>query len=184
MAADTFAPLQGAIVQAESWTSYLSARKPEEIASSGESIVWAGALSGELLPFTWSVAFQSLFRSGEASWTTVREFEAIRQEVRRLFFTARAALDLTRQVAEALQVRTGRTPAAMDRLLAAIENARQLEEAVFRDWPSFTEPLPSEKPADALPVDESLAEALGITAEEARQRMEAHRRWGVTAVGM
>src|SRR5207248_6526238 len=129
MAGDTFAPLQGAIAQAESWTRYLTARRPdlvhrqpEEIASSLESIVWAGALSGELLPFTWRLTFDDLFRPGETSWTTVEEFEAVRQEVRRLFFTAREALDMTRQVAETLQVRIGRKPAGMDRLLAAIEN--------------------------------------------------------------
>jgi hypothetical protein len=64
----------------------------------------------------------------------------------------------------------------MDRLLAAIESARDLEETVFRDWPAFSEPLAAVNSADSLPVDESLAEALGITVEEARQKMETRRR--------
>ena len=64
-------------------------------------------------------------------------------------------------------------PAGMERLLKAIDAARQLEENVFRDWPSFTEPS---LPADSLSVDESLGEALGITALEARQKIDARRR--------
>ena len=54
----------------------------------------------------------------------------------------------------------------------SFEEARELEEQVFRDWPSFGEPWLA---ADSLPVDESLAEALGITAEEAREKMDARR---------
>ena len=173
---DRFPPLQGAITQAESWTSYLNAHRPEEIAVSLESIVWAGVKLGESLPFTWRLTFDNLFRPGEECWTTVKEFEAIRQAVRLLFFTAREAMDRTRQVAETLQALTSRKPAGMDRLLGVIEDARQLEEAVFRDWPSFTEPLPFVNLADSLPVDESLAEALGITVAEARQRMDARKR--------
>src|SRR5205823_6038536 len=101
---DSFPPLQSAIAQAESWTRYLKARRPEsggrrpeEVAASLESIVWAGTLLGEMLPFTWRLAFENLFRPGNESWTTAQEFEAIRQEVRRLFFTAREAMDWTRQ---------------------------------------------------------------------------------------
>ena len=60
----------------------------------------------------------------------------------------------------------------MDRLLKTIEEARELEENVFRDWPSFSEPW---RLVDSLSVDESLAEALGITVDEARQKMDAHR---------
>jgi hypothetical protein len=179
---DNFPPLQSAIAQAESWTSYLKARRPEsgnrrpeEVAVSLEPIVWVGVKLGELLPFTWRLTFDTLFRPGEESWTTVKEFETVRQAVYRLFFTAREAMDWTRQVAEALQTLTGRKPAGMDRLLRVIEDARQLEEAVFRDWPSFGEPRPSVDPADSLPVDESLAETLGITVEEARQRLDARR---------
>ncbi len=64
----------------------------------------------------------------------------------------------------------------MDRLLKVMEDARRLEEKVFRDWPSFAETLPSRNPLESLPVDESLAEALAITVGEARQRMDARRR--------
>jgi hypothetical protein len=53
-----------------------------------------------------------------------------------------------------------------------IEDARRLEETVFRDWPSFADPV---KTSNALPVDESLAEALGVSVGEARQRLDARR---------
>ncbi len=137
--------------------------------------MWVGVKVGEMLPFTWQLTFDVLFRPGEETWTTIEEFEAVRQKVHRLFFTAREAMDSTRQVAETLQVLTGRKPAGMDRPLQVIDEVRQLQEAVFRDWPSFEEPLPSGNPADSLAVDESLAEALGITVEEARQRLDARR---------
>ncbi len=180
---DRFPPLQGAIAQAESWTRYLNAqqpelgsRRPEEITAFLEAIVWVGVKLGELLPFTWRLTFANLFRPGEAPWTTVKEFEAVRQEVHRLFFTAREALDMTRQVAEVLQALTGQKPEGMDRLLEVIEGACRLEEAVLGDWPSFAEPLPTVNLADSLPVDESLAQALGITVEEAKQKLDARRR--------
>ncbi len=181
MVLNAFPPLQGAIAQAESWARYLNARRPELASRQPEeagleSIVWFGAKLGELLPFTWQLTFDSLFRPGEESWTTAQEFEAIRQEVRRLFFTAREAMDQTRQWGEALQALTNRKPAGMDRLIAAIENASRLEERVFRDWPSFVEPLPPMNPGAALSVDESLAQALGITLQEARNRLDSRRR--------
>jgi hypothetical protein len=179
---DRFPPLEGAIAQAESWTRYLKARqpdsgnrRPEELIASLESIVGAGVKLGEMLPFTWRLTFENLLRSSEESWTTVKEFESVRQAVHRLFFTAREALDSTRQLAEALQAVTGSRPAAMDRLLQVIEEARQLEEAVFRDWPSFAGPQPPVNPAESLPVDQALAEALGISVEEARRRLDARR---------
>jgi hypothetical protein len=179
---DKFPPLQSAIAQAESWTNYLRARqpdpgnrRPEEVVAALESIVWVGVKVGEMLPFTWRLTFDTLLRPGQESWTTVTEFEAVRQAVHRLFFTAREALDWTRQVADALQALTGRKPAGMNRLLGVIEEARRLEEAVFRDWPSFREPLSNGNPADSLPVDEALAESLGIPVEEARRRLEARR---------
>lgn len=181
---DHFPPLQSAIAQAESWTRYLkerwpesSSRRPDEkLFASLESILSIGIKVGEMLPLTWRLTFDVLFRVGEESWTSVAEFEAIRQDMHRLFFTAREAMDSTRQVAEALQVLTGRKPTGMDQLLQLIDEARQLQELVFRDWPSFEEPLPLTNSADSLPVDESLAQALGIPIEEARQRLEARRR--------
>ncbi len=150
MVLDTFSPLQGAIAQAESWTRYLDARRPEltnrrpeEVAAAQESMIWFGVKLGELLPYTWRLTFQYAVAPADESWAPVQELEAIRQDVRRLFFTAREAMDSTRQVGEKLQALTGRTPAGMDRLLAAIEDACHLEETVFRDWPSFTEPFPA-----------------------------------------
>jgi len=179
MVPDPFPPLEAAIVQAESWTGYL---KANQVALAGtrretlESIVWTGTLAGEMLPFTWRLTFDNLFLHGKESWTTVKEFEAVRQKVRRLFFTAREAMEFTRKMGEALRSLTNQKPAGMDRLLAAIENARQLEEGVFRDWPLFTTGPSSVQPPASLPVDESLAEVLGITIEEARQRLDDCRR--------
>jgi hypothetical protein len=177
---DRFPPLQSAIAQAESWTRYLKDQsgslQSEEDVASLETIVWVGVKAGEMLPLTWRLTFNVLFRSADGAWATGDEFEAVRQDMHRLFFTAREAMDATRQTAEGLQALTGRKPAGMDRLLQVIEEAQQLQESVFRDWPSFKEPLPSVNPADTLPADESLAEALGITVEEARQRMAARRR--------
>jgi hypothetical protein len=175
--------LQSTIASAESWTRFLNARRPESLSgrpeegtASVESIVAAVVSLGEALPATWRLTFNTLLCPGGEPWTTVEAFEAIRQQVRRLFFTTREAMDRAREVADAWQARTGKTPAMLDRLLAAIENAARLEESVFRDWPSFADPLPSVASAGALPVDESLAEALGITVEEARLRLDARRR--------
>src|SRR5436190_29552 len=107
---DRFPPLESAIAQAESWTRYLKARqldssnrRPEELIAFQESIVGVGVKVGEMLPFTWRLTFDSLLRRGEKSWTSVKEFEAVRKVVHQLFFTAREAMDEARQVAEALQ---------------------------------------------------------------------------------
>jgi hypothetical protein len=179
-AIDSFPPLQGGVAQAESWTRHLTTRRPElggrpaeEVATSLEFIVWYGVKLGEILPLHWSIVFDNLFRPGQEAWTTVKEFEAARQAVRHLFFTVREAMEGTLQIAQALQGLAGRKPAGLDRLRAVIADARRLEETVFRDWPSFADPV---KTTNALPVDESLAEALGITVGDARQKMDARRR--------
>jgi hypothetical protein len=178
-AISTYPPLQGAIAQAESWVRYLDARQDtnghhaKEKASALKNIVAVGIRLGELLPFTWRVIFLDLLRPSEPHWMTVREFEATRQEVRRLFFITREALERTRQAAVALHTSTGRKPAGIRRLMKTIESAAILEEAVFRDWPSFAEPLPLSE--GSLTVDESLAEALGISVEEARQKLDARK---------
>ena len=176
---NTFPPLQAAIAHAESWRTYLNVcqdelRSPhaQDIVARAENTVGIGVQLGELLPITWRAAFHGLFRPSLASWYSVKEFEAIRQEVRALFYTVREAMDGARKTAELLQALTGRQPAGMDRLLKAIEEARELEENVFRDWPSYIEPW---LPADSLSVDEALAEALGITVDEARKKMDARR---------
>ncbi len=178
-----FPPLQSAIAQAESWTRFLNEspldaryRSSEEnIASLESSILAIGVKVGEMLPLTWRLTFEVLFRPGQESWSALHEFEAVRQTVHRLFFTAREALESTLKIAESMQVQSGRVPAEMARLLDAIEEARRLEEAVFRDWPSFEEPLPTDQFTDALLADESLAETLGISVEEARRRLEVRR---------
>ena len=176
-----FPPLQGAIAYAESWQTYLNdcqdeLRSPHahDFITKAENHVGIGVQLGELLPSTWRLAFNALFRSRQASWSSVKEFEAFRQQMRALFYTVREAMDSIRKTAETLQALTGRKPEGMDRLLTLIDDARRLEEAVFRDWPSFVEPLPTS--GDSLPVDESLAEALGITVEEARGKMDARQR--------
>ncbi len=180
---DRFPPLQGAIAHAESWKTYLNACQEElgsqpaqDIIARAENNVGIGIQLGELLPITWSALFNAIFRPSLASWNSVKEFEAFRQQVRALFYTVREAMDSVRKTAEMLKAVTGRSPEGTDRLLVLIDDACRLEEAVFRDWPSFTEPLPSASPADSLPVDESLAEAFGITLEAARQKMDARRR--------
>src|SRR5437762_10083827 len=176
---NSFPLLQAAIAHAESWRTDLNAcqdelRSPhaQDIVARAENSVGIGVQLGELLPITWRATFLGLLRPISASWNSVREFEAFRQQVRALFYTVREAMDGARKTAEMLQALTGRQPAGMERLLKAIDAARQLEENVFRDWPSFIEPL---LPADSLSVNESLAEALGISVDEARQKMDARR---------
>jgi hypothetical protein len=176
---ETFPPLQTAIANAESWKTYLSACEEElrsqhsqDIFAKAENSVGIGAQLGEFLPLTWRAAFHCLFRPTLAPWNSVKEFEALRQNLRGLFYTVREAMDRALKIAEMLPALTGRQPAGMERLLKAIEEARKLEENVFRDWPTFIEPLRS---TNALPVDESLAEVLGITVEEARQKMNTRR---------
>jgi|ERR1051325_5606860 hypothetical protein len=176
-----FPPLQGAIAYAESWRTYLNACNDElrsptsnDVIARAESHIHIGVMLGELLPSTWRAAFNALFRPTLAPWNSVREFEAFRHETRALFYTVRETMDSIRKTAEIIQSLTGRKPEGMDRLLALIDDARRLEDAVFRDWPSFAEPLPPSR--DSLPVDESLAETFGISVEEARRKMEARRR--------
>jgi hypothetical protein len=177
---NSFPPLQGAIAYAESLKSYLNACQDElssprtqAVIARAENNVGIGVMLGELLPVTWRAAFNVLFRPSLAPWKSVKEFEAFRHEIRALFYTVRETMDSIRKTAEMLQALTGRKPEGMDRLLTLIEGARQLEENVFHDWPSFVEPC---CPTDSLSVDESLAEALGITVEEARQKIGARRR--------
>lgn len=176
---NTFPPLQGAIAYAESLKPYLtscqdelSSPRAQAVITRAENNVGIGVMLGELLPSTWRAAFNILFRPSLAPWKSVKEFEAFRHETRALFYTVREAMDSIRKTAETLQALTGRKPEGMDRLLALIEDARQLEENVFRDWPSFIEPWLT---ADSLSVEDSLAEALGITVDEARQKMDARR---------
>jgi len=126
---------------------------------------------------TWRGLFNALFRPSFrpnlAPWNSIKEYEVFRQQIRTLFFKVREAMDRIQNTAELLQTTTGRKPEGMDRLLTLVDDARRLEEAVFRDWPSFAEPLAPA--ADLLPVDESLAETLGITVDEARQMIDARR---------
>ena len=90
--ADDFA-LQHAIDRAESVSRYLDARRPEQVADSLEAVVAAGVETGEALPDAWRQAFHNLLGGDEDSWTTVAEFEAVRNAVRRLFSTAREAME-------------------------------------------------------------------------------------------
>jgi hypothetical protein len=165
---DHFPPLRGAILQAQSWTSYLHAG-PDESDASLDKFIAVGIQLGDWLSLTWRLTFDRFFKTDKTTWSTPKDLEAVRQEVRRLFFTTREAMDGFRQLAEAQKV----TPAQFDKLLQAIDDAARLEEVVFRDWPSFTEPAPASN--STLPVDESLAEALGVSVDEARRKMDARR---------
>ena len=177
---DPFPPLRGTIAYAESWNAYLNTFQDElrtqparDVIAKAENVVGIGLQLGESLPIAWRAGFHCLFRPSLASWNSVKDFEAFRNQLRGLFYTVREAMDGARKTAEMLQSITGRQPGGMDRLLKAIEDAPQLQENVFRDWPSFSEPF---QPADSVAVDASLAEALGITVDEARQKMDARRR--------
>ena len=82
---DRFPPLQATIVQAESWSKYLSTRSSqanhrghETVHPGNENMVWAGVHLGESLPLMWRLTFENLFRVGD-TWMSVQEFEAIRQ---------------------------------------------------------------------------------------------------------
>jgi hypothetical protein len=179
-ALNAFTPLQTAIAHVESWRIYLNASyddlcgKPaQDLAAIAENTVDIGVLLGELLSITWRAVFNSQLRSSAASWSTVSDFEALRKDLRALFYTTREAMEGASIFAQKIQTRTGEQPAGLNRLLTAIDDGRKLEESVFRDWPSFIEPQLS---VDALAVEESLAEVLGIRVEEARQKMDARRR--------
>jgi hypothetical protein len=174
-----FPPLQVAIAHAESCRSYLNAcaqelrNRPERaMVNWAEELVRAAIQQGELLHVTWLAALHGGLRSNQGSWRSVQEFEAFRKELRALFFTVRETLDRAQNILDVLKEQPGHRNDLPDHLLKASEAAFQLEEQVFRDWPAFTE-----RPATpgALPVDESLAEALGISVEAARQKLDARR---------
>jgi hypothetical protein len=184
MSASALETLEVAIRGAESVGSLLDAESPGRVAAAPispdqlnvlDGLVWAGAFMGETLPMTWRLTFDNLFGEPTESWTTIQDFEAARNGVRKLFFTCREGMDKARVIAETIRAITGQIPPGMDRLLKAIENARLLELEVFRDWPPFADALPPVDPADRLTSEESLAEILGITEAQAREKMDARR---------
>jgi hypothetical protein len=180
---NSFPPLQGAFAYAESLKPDLDAFQnelrtsvTEAVISKAERYLCIGVMLGEWLPLMWKAAFNILLRPSQGPWQTVQEFENSRQEIRGLFHTVGEVMDTIRKMAMTLESLTGRKPLGMDRLNRLIEDARRLEEKVFRDWPSFLEPMaPDETPSSGGPksVEESLAEALSITVEEARLKMDA-----------
>ena len=185
MSASALETLEVAIRGAASVGSLLDAESPARDAAAPISpdqvnvlngLVWAGAFMGETLPMTWRLTFDNLFGSSTEPWTTLQDFEAARNGVRKLFFTCREGMDKARAIAETIQTITGQIPPGLDRLVKAMENARLLESAVFRDWPPFADPVPGVEPADRLSCEDSLAEVLGISVEQARGRMDARRR--------
>ena len=101
----------------------------------------------------------------------VRQVEDARNALRKAFSEAGAAL-------EAVTAAAREQPAAAEyvgRLQAALEEVRRLEEETFQHWVSFVEPLP-EEPGEPLSVEESLAEVLGISVGQARQKLEERKR--------
>ena len=174
-----FPPLQGAFAYAESLKpdldacqNELSTASTQAVIGRAEKYISIGVMLGEWLPLIWRATFNILLRPSLGRWQSVQEFEGLRQEVRGMFYKVREAMDNIRKIALTLEGLTGRKPEGMDRLHTLIEDARLLEEKVFRDWPSFVENQP---PTDSKLVDESLAEALNITVEEARLKMDERR---------
>jgi hypothetical protein len=178
---DAVSPLQATTAQAESWHAYLTGCQEElrgpralDAVARAENAVGIGAGLGELLPSVWRAAFHGLLRPlpGTAPWTGSAELETTRRYIRALFYKVREAMEAARKTAEMVLALTGRPAPDAERLLQAMEQARALEERVFQGWPSFSGPPPG---ADALDVDAALAETLGVTVEEARQRLDARR---------
>ncbi len=172
--ADYF-PLQFTLDQAESVRRFLDGRQPEQVAPTLDAVIHAAIQLGEQLPDTWKQTFRSLDHA-DAGWMTVQQYEDQRNAVLRLFATVREAMNAARRAAEAEQARTGRAPVELPRLLTFIEDTRRQEEELFRDWPSFREPLPAPDFSKALTPEESVALGLGISVEQAKERMEARRR--------
>ena len=143
------------------------------MAPSLDAVIQAAIQLGEQLPDTWKRTFRSLAPPDDG-WMTVQQYEEERNAIRRLFFTVREAMDGARRAAEAHQARRGSAPADLPRLLTLIDDARRLEEEVFRDWPSFADPLPPPDLSKALPVDEAFAEILGLSVEQV-QKLAEHR---------
>jgi len=174
-----FAPLETAIAHAESWKVYLHTCQ-DELRDSPSATIIAKATAtigiavqlGESLPLTWQAIFHGLLRAPSPTWGSVKESESLRQQIRALFFSVREVLDVANELAENLQKMTRRQPIGMARLVKLIEESRELEANVFKDWTSFAEPL---IPGAALSVEESLAEILGISVEEARAKLVARR---------
>src|SRR5438477_487580 len=137
-APSNFPPLQATIAYAETWRTCLNACQDElhgpeaaDVVAKAENVIGIGVQLGELLPITWRAAFDCILRPDLSPWKTVKDFESFRQALRALFYTVREAMDSARKTAEAFQSLTGRQPAGMDRLLKAIEEARELEVKVF-----------------------------------------------------
>jgi hypothetical protein len=116
---ETLPPLQSAIANAESWKTYLNACQDElrighseDIIAKAENSVSIGAQLGEFLPLTWRAAFHCLFRPTLAPWNSVKEFEALRQNLRACRWTNRLPKSLA-----SLSKKHGRrcTSAAADR---------------------------------------------------------------------
>ncbi len=174
-----FGPLQQAIGLAETWKPQF-AKCESEIASPegkatiirAQNCIRIGIALGELLPVTWQAIFQAFFGPSLMQFEPAEEFESLRQSTRGLFYTVREALDRVNRIAISLRDLTGQEPPGVNRLTSLIDEARTLEETVFRDWPSFTEPPLEGK---TYSVEESLAEALGISVDAARQKMESRR---------
>lgn len=179
MVLNTFPPLQAAIARAASLRTEVNAFQdelrsphPRDAIVKAEHTIGKCVQLGELLPLTWREVFHGLFGPDSASWQSVREFEAVGQLVSTLFHTVRLLMAEVREGAAELLAVTPRQLAGMDRLLKVIEAVRQLEEKVFRDWPSFVDPW---LPTESISLEESLAEALGVTVDEARQKLDRRR---------
>jgi hypothetical protein len=172
--ADYF-PLQYTLDRAESVRRFLDGRDSERLAPSLDDVVRAAVELGQQLPDAWKRTFRSLDHA-EDGWMTVQQYEDQRNAVLQLFAAVRKTMDDARRAAEAEQTRTGRALTELPRLLALIEDARRQEEDLFRDWQSFRDPIPPPDFSKALTPEQSLANALGVSLQEAKERMDARRR--------
>ena len=166
-------PLQYSLDTAESVGRFLRRQPSGDLGPR----VWESLVSVALefparLRQGWRVAYDGLKGPPGGDFIPVREVEEVREAVQKAFSGAGEALEKLH--AEAIR-RGGTSGDDAAKLAAALEEVRRLEHGIFKDWVSFREPLPDD-PGEALPVDESLAEILGVTVEQARRKLEERRR--------
>jgi len=174
IAADNFF-LQHALDRVESLRRFLGRPRPvDSRAATVEGLISEALELPALLQKAWRATLEQLFPPGE-EFDSVRDLEDVRKALRRTLYEAGETMESVRRDAERWQHQSGNVPAGLDQLGAALDQVRRLEVDVFRDWPSFTEPLPAETEGP-LPVEEAFARMRGVTVEQLREMVAAHKR--------